>query len=146
MNESWINRSGEFDSVLAELPDIAAAYRRLYDSLWQQPYLPGEVLECCRLRLAMLHASAHDCTRHDFPLSEDKRTHLAGWPAHPAFEPGERACLGFTEVYAMDAQALTDELAEQVKQHYGDAGLVLLIEALGIFDGMARLNRLWGFE
>jgi hypothetical protein len=43
----------------------------------------------------------------------------------------------------MDAQALTDELAEAVKSHFGDAGLVMLVEALGILDGMTRLSLLW---
>ena len=43
----------------------------------------------------------------------------------------------------MDAQALTDELADAVKAHFGDAGLVLLVEALGILDGMTRLSLLW---
>jgi hypothetical protein len=51
--------------------------------------------------------------------------------------------LAFTEVYAMDAQALTDTLAADVKTHFGDAGLVLLVEALGILDGMTRLSLLW---
>ena len=43
----------------------------------------------------------------------------------------------------MDVQAITDAQAEAVKAHFGDAGLVLLIEALGQFDGVARLRRLW---
>jgi hypothetical protein len=43
----------------------------------------------------------------------------------------------------MDAQALTDEHAEAVKSHFGDAGMVLLVEALGILDGMTRLSLLW---
>jgi acetylglutamate kinase len=43
----------------------------------------------------------------------------------------------------MDAQALTDEHAAEVKAHLGDAGLVLLVEALGILDGMTRLSLLW---
>jgi hypothetical protein len=51
--------------------------------------------------------------------------------------------LAFTEVYAMDTQALTDQHAQAVKRHFGDAGLVLLVEALGILDGMTRLSLLW---
>jgi hypothetical protein len=43
----------------------------------------------------------------------------------------------------MDTQAITDELAEAVKLHVGDAGLVLLVEALGILDGRTRLSLLW---
>ena len=43
----------------------------------------------------------------------------------------------------MDVQALTDQHEEAVKTHFGDEGLVLLVEALGILDGMTRLSLLW---
>ena len=56
--------------------------------------------------------------------------HLARWDTDKRFSDAERACLAFTEVYAMDAQALTDEHAEAVKSHFGDAGMVLLVEEL----------------
>ncbi|HEY6132172.1 MAG TPA: hypothetical protein VIV27_09140, partial [Halioglobus sp.] len=68
---------------------------------------------------------------------------LTRWNSDHSFSAAERACLAFTEVYAMDAQAVTDELAAAVKAHFGDAGLVLLVEALGVLDGMTRLSLLW---
>ena len=46
-------------------------------------------------------------------------------------------------MYAMDAQSITDEQARAVQHHHGDAGLVALVEALGVFDGMTRLSLLW---
>ena len=111
--------------------------------LWTQPHLPAEVLELCRLRLAQLHRCAVEMQRHDCELPADKRNNLASWNTHGSISAAERACLAFTEVYAMDAQALTDEHAAEVKAHFGDAGLVLLVEALGILDGMTRLSLLW---
>ncbi len=39
------------------------------------------------------------------------------------------------------APVITDEAADAVKAHYGDAGLVLLIEALGLIDGRIRAAR-----
>lgn len=144
MSSPLLQGAREREGVLAALPDIAPAFAALYAALWQQTHLPGEVLECCRLRLAQLHGSSVELAREDFPLSRDQRDKLAHWHSDDAFGAGDRACLAFAEVYAMDAQAITDDLAQAVKDHYGDAGLVLLIEALGIFDGMARLSLLWG--
>ena len=139
----WINSANDRDSTIRVLPDIAATFDALYRSLWTQPHLPAEVLELCRLRLAQLHQCPVEMQRHDFDITEDKRNNLAHWNTHRDFSNAERACLAFTEVYAMDAQALTDEHAAEVKAHFGDAGLVLLVEALGILDGMTRLSLLW---
>ncbi len=47
--------------------------------------------------------------------------------------------LEFAEIYAQDPGALTDELADGVKRHFGEAGLVCLIEALGFIEGRIRL-------
>ena len=58
--------------------------------------------------------------------------------------PSERAAVEFAEVYAMDAQAITDDLARGVVAHFGEPGLVALIEALGFIDGRIRLARMLG--
>ncbi|NND69616.1 MAG: hypothetical protein HKN19_18635, partial [Halioglobus sp.] len=46
--------------IAAQLPQLCAARAALRASLWRQSYLPGEVLELCRLRLAQLHRSPVD--------------------------------------------------------------------------------------
>jgi len=79
----------------------------------------------------------------DCEIPASQLDNLTRWESDNCFSVAERACLAFTEVYAMDVQALTDEQADAVKTHFGDAGLVLLVEALGIFDGMTRLSLLW---
>jgi len=141
----WIGSGNDRDQTLRVLPDIAATFDVLYQSLWTQPHLPAGILELCRLRLAQLHGSAVDMQRHDFEIPSDKRNNLTHWDTHHSISAAERACLAFTEVYAMDVQALTDEHAAEVKAHFGDEGLVLLVEALGILDGMTRLSLLWQF-
>jgi hypothetical protein len=58
------------------------------------------------------------------------------------FAPGEVAVLSLAEVYAQDPAAITDAMADEVKAVYGDAGLIVLIEALGFIDGRIRMARL----
>lgn len=140
---NWINDGIDRNTTLAPLPKVADRFQALYDSFWNQAHLAPSTLELCRLRLAQLHRSDADWSRVDCEIDADKREHLAAWSSHEGFSDAERACLEFTEVYAMDVQAISDELAEAVKTHYGDAGLVTLVEALGIFDGMTRLSLLW---
>jgi alkylhydroperoxidase family enzyme len=140
---NWLNSGTDHQSTIAMLPEIAASYDALYQSLWTQPHLPAEILELCRLRLAQLHRCTTELQRQEYPTQEGKREHLRNWDTDSRFSDMERACLAFTEVYAMDTQAITDELAAAVKLHVGDAGLVLLVEALGILDGRIRLSLLW---
>ncbi|MEZ5572543.1 MAG: hypothetical protein R3E64_11025 [Halioglobus sp.] len=131
------------DATMRALPEIATRFEQLYQSLWTQPHIPASTLELCRLRLAQLHRCDVEWQRRDHAVPAPKRDALQHWPDDEQFSAAERACLAFTEVYAMDTQSITDQLADAVKAHHGDAGLVMLVEALGILDGMTRLSLLW---
>ncbi|MDG2048435.1 MAG: hypothetical protein P8J79_14585 [Halioglobus sp.] len=139
----WVTNGDDRDTTIGELAELAAPFDALYASLWTQSHVPADVLELCRLRLAQLHRCAVELQRQEIAIPAGKTAHLAHWDTGSLFSPAERACLAFTEVYAMDVQALTDQHADAVKMHFGDAGLVLLVEALGILDGMTRLSLLW---
>lgn len=139
----WVNSGDDRDSTIGELAELAAPFSALYAALWTQRHVPADILELCRLRLAQLHQCGVELQRHEIDIPAEKSEYLAHWDTDPIFSPAERACLAFTEVYAMDTQALTDQHAQAVKRHFGDAGLVLLVEALGILDGMTRLSLLW---
>lgn len=140
---TWINEGQTREAVLSSLPNIASGFSDLYASFWQQPYVPYTVLELCRLRLAQLAGSALDTGREDHPVDAAKRDNIRDWHQHEAFDAVERACLDFAEVYYMDPASITDEQADAVKSHVGDAGLIVLVEALGVFNGMIRLSLLW---
>lgn len=140
---SWIGAGKDHVSVIGQLPGIATPFNALYASLWSQPHLPAEVLELCRLRLAQLHRCEVELRRSEVEIPTKQREQLVDWNSADCFSEADRACLSFAEVYAMDTQALTDEHATAVKRHFGEAGLVLLVEALGILDGMIRLSLLW---
>jgi hypothetical protein len=127
----------------------AATFARLWRSLWAQPYLSAELLECCRLTLARLHRDGEEMGAVN-PLAP---LPAAGAPRRAAvlagqvcssmlFTEAERAILDFTESYGLDAQSLTDEQAAAVSRQLGEAGLVFLIEALGCLDGRMRAARL----
>jgi alkylhydroperoxidase family enzyme len=139
----WLSNGDDRRTTMSVLPQIETGFDTLYQSLWTQPHLPAGILELCRLRQAQLHQCEVEWQRCDAQIAPGKRDALRDWHSDGRFSDAERACLAFTEVYAMDAQAITDALAQSVKDHFGDAGLVLLVEALGILDGMTRLSLLW---
>lgn len=131
--------------------ELARRFEALWLAVWQQPHVPAGVLELCRLRLAQLHAAAAELEA--LPPAEVRAgidpakvaSLLAGrWTRDAAFSPAERAALELAEVYGQDPQAITDELAAEVVRHFGEPGLVALIEALGLIDGRIRLALLLG--
>lgn len=140
---AWRNKPRSRAELLAVTPEYGALFNNLYNQLWRLPQIPATTLELCRLRIAQLHRNDSEWQREEVTLDQAQRDQLANWHGVDCFSTAEQACLGFTEVYAMDPQAITDELAEAVKAHYGEPGLVALIEALGLFYGLTRLSLLW---
>jgi hypothetical protein len=140
---SWINSGTDRSSVLAAAPELARKFNTFYASFWDQSHISVQTLELCRLRLAQLHNCTAEWQREDCKLPPRKRDNIARWDKEDSFTAPERACLELAEVYAMDPSAITDEHADVVKQYYGDTGLIVLLEALGVFDGMARMSLLW---
>jgi alkylhydroperoxidase family enzyme len=136
-----------FTSVTVELgasPDIEDAFHSVWEALGHQNHLPPALLELARLRLAAMHRADDEMAMRSpwaTGLSEQKAAStLAGnWHRDPNFNASDRAILAFTEVYAQGAEFITDELAADVKDHFGDTGLVCLIEALGFIDARIRL-------
>ncbi|MFB3079317.1 MAG: carboxymuconolactone decarboxylase family protein [Lysobacterales bacterium] len=143
---AWITAGNDRETIMRSLPGIGDHFAQLYQSFWELPHIPAGILELCRLRLAQLHNSHTDWELEQYPLNPEKKANLRQWSKHAAFTDAERACLALTEVHAMDAQAITDEQADAVKAHFGEVGLVALIQALGVFDGMIRLGLLWGLS
>jgi hypothetical protein len=143
---SWVTQADNRAELLAELPAAKLLFDDFYASLWQQSYIAPATLELCRLRLAQLHRAQVEWQRSDFALSASQRQALSSWNSSEAFSAAEKACLAYAEVYAMDASAITDELAAAVINYYGEPGLVTLMSALGLFDGMTRMSLLWQLD
>lgn len=135
------------DPALASAGPAAESFARLWRSLWRQGHIPPELLDLCRLTFARLHDEAGEIAAAnpllDRPLDPARRIAVieGGALDSPAFTDAEKAVLSFAEYYWIDPQSITDEAADGVKAHFGEAGLVLLIEALGCIDGRIRTAR-----
>ena len=143
---SWVTEANNRADLLAALPAAKPLFDDFYARLWQQSYIAPSTLELCRLRLAQLHSAEVEWQRSEYALPESQRQALSSWNNSQSFNAAEKACLAYTEVYAMDAAAIDDELAMAVKAHYGEPGLVTLMAALGVFDGLTRMTLLWQLD
>lgn len=140
---TWFSEANTREQLIQQAPFLSEQFQAFYSSFWQLPYIPAQTLELCRLRLAQLHQSETEFNRVEIELAAPLRDSLSQWSKSDSFNDAEKAALAFAEVYAMDPQSITDALADDVKAHYGDAGLVALIEALGLFYGLTRVSQLW---
>ncbi|MBK7814209.1 MAG: hypothetical protein IPJ52_07795 [Rhodocyclaceae bacterium] len=136
-----------YTSVTVELgasPDIEDAFHAVWEALERQHHLPLAMLELARLRLAALHRADHEMAlRSPWATGMHERKAVAvlagAWHRQDDFDAAERSVLAFTEIYAQGPEFITDELATEITGHFGDAGLVCLIEALGFIDARIRL-------
>jgi alkylhydroperoxidase family enzyme len=134
------------DRVLARQSDVAEQLLAADGAAWRatDPVL----LELCRLRIAMLlDCSAELAVRTPAAVAAgvDAETvdALPRWPTSPRFGARERACLAFCEQFVIDVANLDDELAEAVRAHLGDAGLVDFANALLVVEQRQRLRLAW---
>ncbi len=132
------------DQHLAPAGAIAGMFADLSSKFWSLPQVPGPLIELCRLDLAVMHkAPAEQAARHPvastLPPAKIEAVLGERWRKSDLFSPGEKAALDFTEYYFMDPQSIPDEIAAAVIGHFGEAGLVCLVEALGFIDSRIRL-------
>ena len=123
----------------------AAAFEAFTQAVWTQSRIAAPLLELCRLLIARMHQADDERSAGKVPVDAAKKAAvLAGdWSDQDLFGAGERAVLDFAELYAIEPDTITDEAAAAVVAHYGDAGLVTLVEALGVIDGRIRLAMLF---
>ena len=111
----------DFDSVFGLRPDLYAAYREFADVFYSHDLLDPVVLDLCRERVGVLLRGAPR-------------------PSEANLTDPQRACLAVAEQFVLDPHGVTAEQRAAVVEHYGDEGLVALVEALAVFDGFARFR------
>lgn len=140
--------SFNIDTFLTSGGPASISFAKLWQNIWEQPYLDPSLLELCRLIFARQHGDAVEIAatnpfvensvenqRLRVETLEDRILDALTLP------DGWQSVLRFAEYYWVDVGSIPDELADQVKEEHGDAALVLLIEALGCIDGRIRAAR-----
>ena len=110
------------DEALALFPAARDRYRELEAELWADGRIDPATLELCRLRLCQLLGDT-------VGLGEGGAVAV---PDEPAFDERTRACLAFTELYVIDAHAVTDDVCATLLAHLSEAEAVALTMALAI--------------
>lgn len=103
------------------------------------------LMELARIRLAQLLESEFDQALRSrgaiaAGLTEQKIAALPDYPTSRLFDERERAVLEFTEQFAIQSSAITDEDCERLQQHLAPSEFIYLTKALGTADQFTRAN------
>ncbi len=109
------------------------------------------LVELCRLRLATLLGSDVErrarCPRaRAAGLDEDRIAALPLWPTDSRFSDLERAAIRFTEEYAMDVNAISDEAVDDLVGHLGVEQTYAFVCALWTVDAVQRAWMVMGID
>ncbi len=123
--------------------ELSERFHRVWEKYWEQDHIAPAILDMCRMRLAQMHgAGAEIGLSYVDGISPQQADAIrrGTYGDRGRFDPGQIAALELAEVYAQDPNAITDEMTDAVKAHYGDAGLVCLVQALGFIEARIRLS------
>ena len=150
---SWLPKQSEgttaLDRTFGLRPNLYEAYRDFIAAFWERRALDPVILELCRLQVATVHGCRAELAVRHRPAIEaglDEEQVAALGRSEAPFDPAQRACLRFSEMFVRDPHAITDADAAAVVAHVGEPGLVALAEAVALFDGFCRFRLILGVE
>ena len=126
-------------------PEARDRLRELEAELWAPGRMDPVILELCRLRLAQLLGDRLGVDQRtpaavEAGLTDEDVAELAHWPTSGRVDARTRACLAFTELYVIDAHAVTDKVCGELRAELSDGEAVALTMALATFDATSRLR------
>ena len=112
------------------------------------PAVPLRTLLFVELRASQINGCSVCVDMHSRGLKKEGETDerifgVAAWRENPAFNDAERAALNLTEALTRisdRADPVSDEIWEDAKRHYDEAGLATLLIAIANINVWNRLN------
>ena len=120
-------------------PEVREVVAGMHEALWRE--LDADLLELCRLRIAMLQGDAAELARPApaAALASEKARAVRDWPSSPLFDGRERACLAFTEQFVADVAGVTQADADALLEHLSPGEARAFVSALLALDQHQRL-------
>lgn len=131
-------------SALAHRPELAAAFHRLYGTLWSGGIVSQALKETARMRNARVTDCAF-CKNVRFDgarqagLTEDQVELIHDGYEQSVLSDEQKLVLRYTDAYLVDAAHLDPALAAAMAQHFTPPEIVELTLALAMFLGMAKV-------
>lgn len=133
-----------FATVFAHRPDLAAAFFRLYGTLWSEGLLPQAIKETARMRNARVTDCGY-CKRvrfagaRDEGLDEDSVEQIVDGYEASDLTDDQKLVLRFTDAFLDPPHTVDADLAAAMSARFSPAEITELGLALAMFLGMAKV-------
>jgi alkylhydroperoxidase family enzyme len=140
--------ASEFERVFRLRENLYEAWAEFAGLLWARRLAPPVILQLVQLRVRQLHGAQLGAQRMSEAVEEGwdetRVAELGEWWKSARFSETERACLRLAEQFVLDAKGIGEAEIAPVRTALGDAAVVALVEALAIFDGFTRFQKMLG--
>lgn len=132
--------------VMARRPKLLAAFRAFNAAVFDPDNIVPAGLLALVGNIASQAAGCLYCVAHTANnagmrgVEGEKVAALWQYETSPLFDDGERAALRFAQAAASVPNMVSDEDAEEVKNHFGEDGLVEIIAVVSFYGFLNRWN------
>ena len=127
-------------------PHIAEAFIRMNKAVMENH---GQVTSALKRLIAYISSYTTGCqycqahgirAAERYGASEDQLSHIWEFQTHPAFTPAERAALDFAVAASSVPNAVTEEIAENLRAHWDEGDIVEIAGVVALFGYLNRWN------
>ena len=133
-------------------PHIATAFVNLNMAVMKNEGRVTSALKRLIGYLASYAAGCSYCQAHTIRAAErygaeqDQLNNIWEYKTHPAFNEAERAAFDFTVAASSIPNAVTDEVAEQLRMHWNEGEIVEILGVISLFGYLNRWNDSMGTQ
>lgn len=133
-----------FRTILAHSPDLAAAFHRLYGTMWTDGIVDQALKETVRMRNARVTDCAF-CKQVRFDgarsagLTEDQVEMIDDGFAASTLSPRQKVALRFTDAFLNDPGSIGPDLRADLAAEFSEPEMVEIALALSLFRAMAKV-------
>jgi len=133
-------------------PRIASAFLEMNQAVMENK---GRVTSSLKRLLAYLSSKTAGCryceahairAAERYGSHEDKLNHIWEYKTYPAFSDAERAVFDFAIAASTVPNAVTDEIAENLRSHWEDGEIVEILGVTALFGYLNRWNDSMGTQ
>lgn len=133
-------------------PRIAAAFMELNQAVMENQGRVTSALKRLLAYLSSMTAGCRYCEAHAIRAAErygseqDKMNHIWEYKTYGAFTDAERAVFDFAVAASTVPNAVTDEISENLRQHWDDGEIVEILGVVALFGYLNRWNDSMGTQ
>jgi AhpD family alkylhydroperoxidase len=140
---------GEEARVWSLRPEMATGVGKMIDTAYHKSNLPAREREAARMRIALLNG-CQICQNYraasfaEQGVTPELYAHVHEYRDRDDYTDREKLAIEFAERFALDHQAMDDELFTRLRSSFGDDEILDLTICCAVFLGLGRMLTVLG--